>query len=116
MFGRRLYKANKTQNTLTLFGWDGDRMIWESQQSEQDKENSYTKHYIYEADSFVPLLQGGYSKFIDLIETPNYAKFKTQAYSINKDPVWKNDARKTKVALEQLTYFITVIKLEHHRH
>lgn len=105
VFGRRLYKANKDQNTLTLFGWDGDLMIWESQQSGQDKDNSYTKHYIYEPNSFVPLLQGGYSKFIDLIKTPNYEKFKTQAYSMNKDPVWKHDARKSKTRIEQLSFY-----------
>ena len=105
VFGRRLYKANKTQNTMTLFGWDGDLMIWESQQSGQDKDNSYTKHYVYEPSSFVPLLQGGYSKFIDLLDTPNYEKFRTQAYSMNKDPVWKNDARKTKTPIEQFAFY-----------
>lgn len=106
VFGRRLYKANKTKNSLTLFGWDGDLMIWESHQSGQFNENnSYTKHYLYEPNSFVPLLQGGYSHFIDLVETPNYEKFKIQAYSINKDLVWKNDTRKTKVVLEQLAFY-----------
>ena len=105
VFGRRLYKANKDQNTLTLFGWDGDLMIWESRRSEQHQDDTYTKHYMYEPNSFVPLLQCGYSQFIDLLETPNYEKFKTQAYSMNKDPVWKNDARKSKIELEQIAFY-----------
>ncbi|EXS93235.1 rhs family domain protein [Acinetobacter baumannii 44895_6] len=36
-------------------------MIWESFKSAQ---TNYTKHYIYEPDSFVPLLQTGYKDFI----------------------------------------------------
>ncbi|MFX9011922.1 RHS repeat protein, partial [Acinetobacter baumannii] len=76
VFGRRLYK--KTSNKLTLFGWDGDLMIWESVKSAQ---NSYTKHYIYEPDSFTPLLQAGYKDFIQLIETPDYQKYQTKPYS-----------------------------------
>ncbi|WP_206208942.1 hypothetical protein, partial [Vogesella mureinivorans] len=54
---------NATEDSLTLFGWDGDLMIWESQRSNKEKEN-YTKHYVYEPDSFVPLLQTGYTRFI----------------------------------------------------
>ncbi|RKG32403.1 RHS repeat protein, partial [Acinetobacter rongchengensis] len=61
VFGRRLYKKNHGENSLTLFGWDGDLMIWESYQkqgniqSNQKQENpDYTKHYVYEPNSFVP--------------------------------------------------------------
>jgi YD repeat-containing protein len=62
VFGRRLFKKNTTEDSLTLFGWDGDLMIWESQRS--NKEN-YTKHYVYEPDSFVPLLQTGYTRLLN---------------------------------------------------
>uniref|UniRef100_UPI00398919ED DUF6531 domain-containing protein n=1 Tax=Acinetobacter indicus TaxID=756892 RepID=UPI00398919ED len=57
VFGRRLYKRNS--ESLTIFGWDGDLMIWESVKNFEKSENNYTKHYIYEPDSFVPLLQAG---------------------------------------------------------
>lgn len=100
VFGRRLYK--KTVDALTLFGWDGDLMIWESRKSEQD---SYTKHYLYEPNSFVPLLQAGYKGFIQLIETPDYAEYQSKPYSVYKDPVWRNDTRKNRVDLEQLTFY-----------
>ncbi|AVI32176.1 RHS repeat-associated core domain-containing protein [Acinetobacter baumannii] len=100
VFGRRLYK--KTTNELTLFGWDGDLMIWESVKSAQ---MSYTKHYIYEPNSFVPLLQGGYKDFIQLIETPDYQEYQTKPYSIYKDPVWNSTTRKKRADLEQITFY-----------
>ncbi|MEB6677411.1 RHS repeat-associated core domain-containing protein [Acinetobacter haemolyticus] len=100
VFGRRLYK--KTVDALTLFGWDGDLMIWESRKSEQD---SFTKHYLYEPNSFVPLLQAGYKGFIQLIETPDYAEYQSKPYSVYKDPVWRNDTRKNRVDLEQITFY-----------
>lgn len=65
VFGRRLFKKNHQENSLTLFGWDGDLMIWESMKSNKVQE-SYTKHYVYEPNSFVPLLQTGYTGFIQL--------------------------------------------------
>lgn len=100
VFGRRLYK--KTANALTLFGWDGDLMIWESFKSAQ---TNYTKHYIYEPDSFVPLLQAGYKDFIQLIETPDYQEYQTKPYSIYKDPVWNSNTRKKRTDLEQITFY-----------
>ena len=104
VFGRRLFKKNQTAQTLTLFGWDGDLMIWESQQSNNADEN-YTKHYVYEAKSFVPLLQTGYTGFIKLIETPDYSKFQREPYSIYKDPVWKTETRKNKAELERVAFY-----------
>ncbi|MCK0913867.1 RHS domain-containing protein [Acinetobacter pittii] len=100
VFGRRLYK--KTARALTLFGWDGDLMIWESFKSAQ---TNYTKHYIYEPDSFVPLLQAGYKDFIQLIETPDYQEYQTKPYSIYKDPVWNSNTRKKRTDLEQITFY-----------
>jgi len=52
-------------------------MIWESYQANQNqlKQQDYTKHYVYEPNSFVPLLQTGYTGFIQLIETPDYRQF-----------------------------------------
>ncbi|MDH2589114.1 RHS repeat-associated core domain-containing protein [Acinetobacter baumannii] len=100
VFGRRLYK--KTARELTLFGWDRDLMIWESFKSAQ---TNYTKHYIYEPDSFVPLLQAGYKDFIQLIETPDYQEYQTKPYSIYKDPVWNNNTRKKRTDLEQIIFY-----------
>jgi RHS repeat-associated protein len=104
VFGRRLYKKNQNAQTLTLFGWDGDLMIWESQQS-KDFEENYTKHYIYEPQSFVPLLQTGYTGFIKLLETPDYAQFQHEEYSVYKDPIWKTETRKNKAELERVLFY-----------
>ncbi|WP_227562144.1 RHS repeat-associated core domain-containing protein, partial [Acinetobacter bereziniae] len=110
VFGRRLYKHSlndaKTEHSseLTLFGWDGDLMIWESQRSNKEEEN-YTKHYVYEPDSFVPLLQTGYTRFIQLIETPDYRQFQDVPYSVYEDPVWKTETRKNKAELERVAFY-----------
>ncbi|WP_227542605.1 RHS repeat-associated core domain-containing protein [Acinetobacter wuhouensis] len=113
VFGRRLFKKNQnatnsTNGSLTLFGWDGDLMVWESYQSNRESsENNknYTKHYIYEPNSFVPLFQTGYTGFIKLIETPNYSRFQTEPYSIYKDPVWSTETRKNKAELERVAFY-----------
>lgn len=102
VFGRRLYK--KTNKHLTIFGWDGDLMIWESQKNIDDRKN-YTKHYVFEPNSFVPLLQAGYVGFIKLIETPDYERFKTEQYSIQKDPVWRGNQVKNKHVLENISFY-----------
>lgn len=107
VFGRRLFKNNQTDHSLTLFGWDGDLMIWESYQANQtqSKQQDYTKHYVYEPNSFVPLLQTGYAGFIQLIETPDYRQFQNVPYSIYKDPVWKTETRKNKAELERVAFY-----------
>ena len=115
VFGRRLYKKDQQNNSLTLFGWDGDLMIWESQQNQgnpnqsrnlnHSKPRNYTKHYVYEPNSFVPLLQAGYAGFIKLIETPDYLQFQNAPYSIYKDPVWSTDSRKNKAELERIVFY-----------
>ncbi|QIO07849.1 hypothetical protein G8D99_01590 [Acinetobacter lanii] len=90
-------------------------MIWESKttttykvqnsQADNPKKQEYTKHYIYEPNSFVPALQAGYSQFIKLIETPDYSRFKTEPYSIYKDPVWKTETRKQRTELERVAFY-----------
>ena len=79
-------------------------IIWESQQSNKAEEN-YTKHYVYEPKSFVPLLQTGYTGFIKLLETPDYAQFKHEGYSVYKDPIWKTETRKNKAGLERVAFY-----------
>ncbi len=103
VFGRCLFK--KSANTgYILFGWDGDLMIWESSKN-KDEAQSYTKHYVYEPNSFVPLLQTGYSGFIKLIETPDYRQFKEQPYSIKQDPLWKTDTRYKRAEIERAVFY-----------
>ena len=75
----------------------------ESHKSDQNQSNlqDYTKYYVYEPRSFVPVLQTGYRGFIQLIKTPDYSQFKSMPYSIHRDPVWSTDTRKNKAELER---------------
>ena len=47
VFGRRLFKQT-AQDGLTVFGWDGDLMIWESLKAKHEIK-SYTKNYLHES-------------------------------------------------------------------
>ncbi len=114
VFGRRLYKKNQNAQTLTLFGWDGDLMIWELQQS-NDVEENYTKHYVYEPQSFVPLLQTGYTGFIKLLETPIILNFSMKIIRFIKIRYGKPKHEKIKLNWSGC-FFITVTNLVRRKH
>ncbi len=81
--GRRIQKRSKHHHTgdkhNIIYGWDGDTLAYES--TEQT-----TKHYIYEKDSFVPMLQAVYSSPIELHQTPDWSD---KPYNVHRDPLWK---------------------------
>lgn len=81
--GRRIQKRSKHHHTgdehKIIYGWDGDTLAYES--TEQA-----TKHYIYEKDSFVPMLQAVYQSPIEIHQTPNWSD---KPYSVHRDPLWK---------------------------
>lgn len=80
--GRRLCKKSKHHYNGSekniVYGWDGDTLAYESN-------DVFTKHYIYEKDSFIPLIQAIYKEKIAVHDTPVW----DEAYSFNKDPLWK---------------------------
>ena len=80
--GRRLAKRSKHHRTGQeqdfVYGWDGDTLAYESNEL-------YTKHYIYEKDSFIPLIQAVYQAPIQTHTTPVW----DDKYSFNRDPLWK---------------------------
>ena len=70
--GRRIEKqkqhsqAGRNHYTeTTQYGWDGDTLAYEST-------NLYTKHYVYEKGSFVPLIQATYRQQINQHQTPQW--------------------------------------------
>jgi len=72
---------------LTLYGWDGDTMVWESQQQLGQHSKPRTTHYYYEYDNpFVPVLQAYYAHPITLLATPDYASW--AEYRAEDDTVW----------------------------
>lgn len=80
--GRRLAKRSKHHHTGQeldfVYGWDGDTLAYESNES-------YTKHYIYEKDSFTPLIQAVYQTPIQVHTTPVW----DDKYSFTRDLLWK---------------------------
>ncbi|MBJ8433001.1 RHS domain-containing protein [Acinetobacter pittii] len=80
--GRRIQKRSKHHHTVQeqniIYGWDGDTLAYESSAD-------LTKHYFYEKDSFVPLLQAAYHHSIELHQTQHWTE---KTYSIYKDPLW----------------------------
>ncbi|ENX55387.1 hypothetical protein F902_03457 [Acinetobacter higginsii] len=84
--GRRIQKRSKHHHTgeeqNVIYGWDGNTLAFESN-------DQITKHYVYEKDSFVPLLQAIYREPIELVQTPDWTD---QPYHIAKDPLWRKTA------------------------
>ncbi|WP_243901653.1 RHS repeat-associated core domain-containing protein [Acinetobacter bereziniae] len=81
--GRRIQKRSKHHHTgaeqNVFYGWDGDTVAFESTED-------YTKHYIYEKGSFIPLVQAVYQSSIELHQTLDWTD---KPYSIYRDPIWK---------------------------
>ena len=87
--GRRIEKhkqhiqAGRSHYTeTTQYGWDGDTLAYEST-------NLYTKHYVYENGSFVPLIQATYRQQINQHQTPQW----TNQYDYDKDPLWHTEQK-----------------------
>ena len=62
--GRRIAKHSAASDgaafrgtARTMYGWDGDTLAWESSVHGGHAAGKRTVHYVYERDSFVPLLQ-----------------------------------------------------------
>ncbi|HCV3152457.1 TPA: RHS domain-containing protein [Acinetobacter baumannii] len=83
--GRRIQKRSKHHHTggehNIIYGWDGDTLAYESTEE-------LTKHYIYEKDSFVPMLQAVYLSPIKLHQIPDWSD---RPYNIHRNPLWKTE-------------------------
>lgn len=77
--GRRLVKSSSAQG-VTLYGWDGDQLAWESRPDR-------STHYLYEPGTFIPLAQAVRHDAIALHRQPDYAG----DYDIDEDPLWTED-------------------------
>ncbi|MGO4314031.1 RHS domain-containing protein, partial [Pseudomonas sp. KB_15] len=77
--GRRLVKSSSAHG-VTLYGWDGDQLAWESRPDR-------STHYVYEPGTFVPLAQAVRHDAIALHREPDYAG----DYDIDDDPLWTED-------------------------
>jgi len=100
--GRRIAKHSQTlegaalrETTQTMYGWDGDTLALESSVHKGRTADERTVHYIYERDSFVPLVHATRPQALRLVPTTdvkalmagNYGK-----YDIALDPLWNGES------------------------
>ncbi|KVN25971.1 sugar-binding protein [Burkholderia pyrrocinia] len=81
-FGRRI--AKDVNGVRTVFGWDGDRLAYESTASG-------TTQYVYDPDGFVPLAQYVTAKPVEGIATPEWRE--TDRYTPETDPLQQRPER-----------------------
>jgi RHS repeat-associated protein len=63
----------------TLYGWEGDRLAWESRDGE-------SIHYFYEPNAFVPIAQGVQNHSVLLHKRPDWTG---KTYKFSEDPLWQ---------------------------
>jgi RHS repeat-associated protein len=110
--GRRIFKH--THDAVTLFGWDGDTLAFESTQTmagaQEQQGRGWSVHYINERHSFVPLLQVRRAQAIALSKTPDVGALMAAnggAYDIEQDPLWNGEAqpRADAFAAEEIAFY-----------
>ncbi|WP_431111827.1 RHS repeat-associated core domain-containing protein [Variovorax paradoxus] len=96
--GRRISKH--AHDAVTLFGWDGDTLAFESTQTiagaQEQQGRGWSVHYIHERNSFVPLVQVRQGQAIVLSKTPDVKALMAAnggTYDIEQDPLWNGEAQ-----------------------
>ena len=111
--GRRI--AKRSEHDVTLFGWDGDTLAFESTQStegqqEQQAWRGDSVHYIHEPGSFVPLVQIRQAQAVALSQTTDVKALIAAnggRYDIEQDPLWNGQQLKTPQAFarEEIAFY-----------
>ncbi|AVR97288.1 RHS repeat-associated core domain-containing protein [Pseudoduganella armeniaca] len=99
--GRRIAKHSQAsggttlRNTArTIYGWDGDTLALESSVRQGYAPAERTVHYVYERDSFVPLMQASHAKALSLAPTTDVKALMAAnfgRYDIALDPLWNDE-------------------------
>ncbi|MBQ5949683.1 RHS repeat-associated core domain-containing protein [Massilia sp. ST3] len=99
--GRRIAKHSgaidgKTfrETARTMYGWDGDTLALESSVHRGHAAGERTVHYVYERDSFVPLVQASRSQALRLAPTTDVKALMAGndgKYDIALDPLWNGE-------------------------
>jgi RHS repeat-associated protein len=100
--GRRIAKHSQAMEgtglrhaTRTIYGWDGDTLALESGVYPGPAGGERTVHYVYERDSFIPLVQATRSRALQLAPTTDVKLLMAGndgQYDIALDPLWNGDA------------------------
>jgi RHS repeat-associated protein len=99
--GRRIAKHSQAlegaalrETARTMYGWDGDTLALESSVHRGHAAGERTVHYVYERDSFVPLVQATQSKALQLAPTTDVKALMADndgKYDIALDPLWNGE-------------------------
>ncbi|SFC54057.1 RHS repeat-associated core domain-containing protein [Massilia yuzhufengensis] len=99
--GRRIAKhsgamegAGFRETARTMYGWDGDTLALESSVHRGHAAGERTVHYVYERDSFVPLVQATRSQALRLAPTTDVKALMAGndgKYDIALDPLWNGE-------------------------
>jgi len=99
--GRRIAKHSQAiegtalrETARTMYGWDGDTLALESSVYRGYAAGERTVHYVYERDSFVPLVQAARSRALRLAPTTDVRALMAGndgKYDISLDPLWNGE-------------------------
>jgi RHS repeat-associated protein len=99
--GRRIAKHSQAiegtalrETVRTMYGWDGDTLALESSVRQGHAAGERTVHYVYERDSFVPLVQATRSGALRLAPTTDVKALMAGndgKYDIALDPLWNGE-------------------------
>ncbi|WEF31946.1 RHS repeat-associated core domain-containing protein [Pseudoduganella chitinolytica] len=99
--GRRIAKHSQAlegtffkEATRTVYGWDGDTLALESSVHQGHAAGERTVHYVYERNSFVPLVQATRSGALQLSPTTDVKALMAGndgKYDIALDPLWNGE-------------------------
>lgn len=100
--GRRIAKHSGTMEgaalrvlTRTMYCWDGDTLALESSMHLRQSAGERTVHYVYERDSFIPLVQASRSQALRLAPTTDVKALMAGndgKYEIALDPLWNGES------------------------
>lgn len=99
--GRRIAKRSGVmkdtafrETARTMYGWDGDTLALESSVHQSYAAGERTVHYVYERDSFVPLVRATRSRALRLMPTTDVKALMADndgKYDIALDPLWNGE-------------------------
>jgi RHS repeat-associated protein len=99
--GRRIAKHSHAmegtalrETARAMYGWDGDTLAFESSVHRGHAAGERTVHYVYERDSFVPLVQATRNRALRLAPTADVKALMAGndgKYDIALDPLWNGE-------------------------
>lgn len=99
--GRRIAKHSQAiegaalrETARTMYGWDGDTLALESSVHQGHAAGERKVHYVYERDSFVPLVQVTQSRALRLAPITDVKALMAGndgKYDIARDPLWNGE-------------------------